>query len=81
MYIKQHFEIGDIIKMKSVWSHIAAYPIWHYGVVVEDDQVIHFNLDTEILEMKIIMTNIDKFVGLGSQLQKCNISEIHKNYR
>lgn len=80
MYIKQHFEIGDIIKMKSVWSHIAAYPIWHYGVVVEDDQVIHFNLDTEILEMKIIMTNIDKFVGLGSQLQKCNISEIHKNY-
>ena len=80
MFKTQHFEIGDIIKMKSVWTHIAFYPIWHYGVVVGCDQVIHFNLDTEIFEMKIIKTSIDKFLGLGSKLQKCNISEIHRNF-
>lgn len=80
MFITQHFEVGDIIKIKSIWIHIANYPIWHYGVVVENDQVIHFNLDTEIYEMKIIKTSIDKFVGLGSQIQKCFISEFHKSY-
>lgn len=81
MFITHNFEVGDIIKMKSVWTHIASYPIWHYGVIVGNDQVIHFNLDTEYeYEMKIIMTSIDKFVGLGTQLQKCNISELHKSY-
>ncbi len=77
---KYHFEQGDVIKMQSIWTHIASFPIWHYGVVVEDDQVIHFNMNVEVLAMSIIKTDMETFLGGGSQLQKCFISDIHSSY-
>ena len=77
---KYHFEPGDVIKMKSLWTYIATYPIWHYGIVVEDNQVIHFNMNVEVFAMKIIKTDMETFLGAGSQLQKCFMSDVHSDY-
>lgn len=77
-YMDEQFPIGEIVKIKSVWSHIAQFPIWHYGVVVDNNEVIHFNLDVDVFQIRIVKTSLEKFVGRGSELQKCKISNLHK---
>lgn len=74
----EHFSIGEIVKIRSVWSHIAKFPIWHYGVVVDNNEVIHFNLDLDVFQIRIVKTSLEEFVGRGSDLQICKISNFHK---
>lgn len=77
---KDRYKPGQVIKVKSVWSLISPKPIWHYGVVVGFDDVVHFNLDVEIIDMSIIRTDLSRFKGCGVQLQVCQMSEFHKIY-
>ncbi len=73
------FELGDIIKVKSIFSRISPKDIWHYGVVVGEETVVHFNLDDEF-DITIIETDLQEFIGLGHDLQKCMISHINREF-
>ncbi len=73
------FVVGDVIKIYSIFS-VIGYPIWHYGVVVGYDDVVHFNLSKEDVEIIIIRTSLKEFVGSGRSLQKCLMSELHAEY-
>lgn len=72
------FEIGDVIKIKSVYTHISPVNIWHYGIVVDNGEVVHFNLSDG--HTHIIKTSLRKFVGLGSNLKRCLISEEYRKF-
>lgn len=74
-----NFSRGDIIKVKSVWSNISPIPIWHYGVVVGDDKVVHFNL-TDEFDIRIIKTNLHKFIGAGTSIKLCMMSELNREF-
>lgn len=74
------FKAGQIIKVYSSLNHISPVPIWHYGVVVGTDDVVHFNLVSEDLEIRIIRTDLKRFVGGGSQLQVCQMSELNATF-
>ena len=79
-YFNRNYVEGDIIKVKSIYSKIAKYPIWHYGVVVGHNDVVHFNLNAKKCNIEIIRTSLEDFVGSGENLRKCPISESHKKY-
>ena len=76
----KRFKPGQIIKVYSKLSYISPVPIWHYGVVVGENDVVHFNLIEEVADIRIIRTNLHKFVSGGTQLQVCQISELNKKY-
>lgn len=77
---QNNFKRGDIIKVKSLFTNIVRYPIWHYGVVVGNDDIVHFNLNTDEIDMKIIRTDLKTFIHHGSYLQKCEMSSLHTNF-
>ena len=77
---KKQFKTGHVIKIRSVWSLISPKPIWHYGVVVGYDDVVHFNLNVDIAKITIIRTDLKQFKGIGTSLQICSMSEFHKKY-
>jgi len=72
------YKPGQVIKVYSKLSHISPVPIWHYGVVVGKDDVVHFNLVSEDIEIRIIRTDLNRFVNGGTRLQICQISELNK---
>lgn len=76
----ERYKPGQVIKVYSLLSHISPFPIWHYGVVVGHDDVVHFNLVAEDVEFRIIRTNLKKFVHGGSRLQVCQMSELNTKY-
>lgn len=76
---QQKFEPGDVIKMKSIWSCISPVAIWHYGIVTGPDSVVHFDLSNEF-DIRIQETTLKDFLGRGSSLQKCLISELHEEF-
>lgn len=76
----KRFVTGDVIKVYSNLSHISPVPIWHYGIVTDEDEVVHFNLAEENMEIRIIQTDINRFVNGGTRLQICQISAMHKKY-
>lgn len=79
-YIHRNYVEGDIIKVRSIFTKIVNYPIWHYGVVVGNNDVVHFNLNVRKVNIEIIRTSLDEFVGSGEGLRKCYMSENHKQY-
>lgn len=80
LLITHNFKKGDIIKIQSVFTKIVSYPIWHYGVVVGDDDIVHFNLNASEADIRIIRTNMRKFIGSGESIQKCEMSSLHACY-
>lgn len=70
---------GDIIKVWSLWSLVSPVNIWHYGVVVGEDEVVHFNLSDDN-GICIIKSNFERFINGGSSLKRCSISELNKKY-
>ena len=77
---KKRYKAGQVVKIYSIWSMISPVPIWHYGVVVGFDDVVHFNLDADTFDIRIIRTDLERFVGNGRNLQVCQMSELHKVY-
>ena len=77
----EEFEPGTVIKRQ------CAPGIWHYGIVVENNNVIHFNTDWEdikdyllmgVLELsdfrtQIIETDMQTFVKGRSDVRECEI--------
>lgn len=74
----KRYKPGQIIKVYSKLSHISPVPIWHYGVVVGENDIVHFNLVAEDIEIRIIRTDLQQFVNGGTRLQVCQISELNK---
>lgn len=62
------FAVGTVIR---VLHTLLGIPYYHYGVVVGDDDVVHFNIDfdcddeEELVNVRIIRTDMDDFSGLG----------------
>ena len=61
---------GDVVK---VFRKLI--PIWHYGVVTGEDEVVHFR------DGLIIKTDFEVFIkGDYDTFQKCNLSETNRLY-
>ncbi|MBR5486217.1 MAG: lecithin retinol acyltransferase family protein [Oscillospiraceae bacterium] len=71
------YKKGEIIKIKSVFTLISKVPIWHYGVVVGDDEVVHFNLNMEEKDIQIIKTSLKEFIGAGWDLKVCQMTKLN----
>ncbi len=74
------FKRGDIVKVMSKWAIFTPFDIWHYGVVVGENEIIHFNMAKPRLSIIIIKSNIRRFINGGTKLQVCSLSEVNKKF-